>query len=96
MSIRNDMITRMIFEYQLRLRFFDTESRQEFDSFATRYSRKGETDMVKEEFGRWNNVKPYVLTGVDVMSCDRVLYGMTPEHFYQSADELSRVKITEE
>lgn len=96
MSKRNDMITRMVFVYKLRLRFFDTESRQSIENFTERFSRRGEMDMIKEEFERWKNVKPYVLTGVDVMSRERVLYGMTPENFYRSADVLEKVDVTEE
>lgn len=96
MSKRNDMITRMVNIYKLRLRFFDTESRQQQETFTERYSRRDEMDMIRDEFARWKNVKPYVLTGVDVLSKERVLYGMTPENFYKTADVLTRVDITEE
>lgn len=96
MSKRNDMITRMVNVYKLRLRFFDTESRQQQETFTERYSRRDEMDMIRDEFARWKNVKPYVLTGVDVLSKERVLYGMTPENFYKTADVLTRVDITEE
>ena len=73
MSKRNDMITRMVNVYKLRLRFFDTESRQQQETFTERYSRRDEMDMIRDEFARWKNVKPYVLTGVDVLSKERVL-----------------------
>lgn len=93
MSIRNDMITRIAYVYKLRLRFFDAEKRVSVETFLERSSRKNEEEIVKEEFGRWTNSKPYILTGVDVMTCDKVLYGMTPEAFYSFAQVLKREEI---
>lgn len=95
MSKRNDMITRMVFLYKLRLRFFDTEDRKETETFVERYSRKDEADTIMDEFRKWSGMGPFILTGVDVLSAERILFGMTPERFYEQADELERVVISD-
>lgn len=96
MSIRNDMITRKAFRYHLQLKFFDVDARKDVETYITRCTRKNEEEMIRDEFQYWTNSKPYILTTVNVMKTEKVLFGMEPVRFYDSAEVLSCEEITDE
>ena len=89
MSKRNDMITRVAYRFRIQYVFFDVDSRKEVLTYGSVISRKNETDMIKEEFERWQKFKPYVLTRIDILKTEKVTFGMKPENFYTMAEELS-------